>query len=118
MSDMNGKIMPIETKPIMVSMEHKYTGDMALTPAELQMQQDLYDQMQAPTTEVVDFAAEREAYMARRALVQDPLIKTDEEGHIMVFGNVDIDPQHENLSVGLAERVTGDETLQSDPTLF
>jgi hypothetical protein len=52
----------------------KLTSEIPLTPEQMQAQQDLYDQMQAPTTEIVDFEADREAYLARHQTTSDESI--------------------------------------------
>jgi L-rhamnose isomerase len=62
------EVMAKLTKENTIIIEHKYTNDIPLTPEQLQAQQDEYDQMQAPTTEPVDFAADREAYLSGRRL--------------------------------------------------
>ncbi|AXQ61293.1 hypothetical protein SEA_LIBERTYBELL_52 [Streptomyces phage LibertyBell] len=84
--------------------ELKFTSEIALTPEQLQAQQDFYDQWTAPTTEPVDFEAERAAYLARRQLVENPIVTQDSDGNFVVMGEVDIEPQeHPEGSFGFTE---------------
>lgn len=80
-------------------------SEVPLTPEELQAQQDLYDQMQAPTTETVDFVAERDAYLDRHKIdIQNAVLGEDEQGNIIVTGDIDIEPYPgDELSLGFEE---------------
>ena len=81
-------------------MEHKLSTDQALTPEQMQAQQDAYDQWTAPSVEPVDFEADREAYLSRRQIreevVDDGSIRMtnvvvgeDSNGNFTVTGEVE-----------------------------
>lgn len=61
-----------------IIMELKLSSDLALTPEQLQAQQDAYDQWTAPSVDPVDFEADREAYLSRRQLTEEIV---DNPGH-------------------------------------
>ena len=86
-----------------IIIEHKYTSDLTLTPEQMQAQQDAYDQMQAPTTEPVDFAADREAYLSARQ-IRNAILSEDGDGNIVVQGEIDINPsEYPEGSFGFTE---------------
>lgn len=75
-----------------------------LSMEQMQALQDKFDQEQAPTTETVDFAADRENYLAQRQIhVENPVFAEDSAGNVTMTGTLDIEPQHDHLSIDFTE---------------
>jgi hypothetical protein len=101
--------------------DYKLTSEIPLTPEQMQQQQDEYDQMQAPTTELVDFEAERTAYWTRQLGawnvtdgVSEVLEEKIKEGGIQFVSDLSEDEKRV-IDKNLVQKVTGDPSL-SEPT--